>query len=77
MTNKSLIPVLAVGVLIASIGLICFFFPNWVRRFDTRMKRFIPNKTDYLSSVRIFGIVFFMISVLFIVFIVELYFLGF
>ena len=60
-------PVCMIGMFFAGVGITLFFFPNVVRRYDTRMTLSIKDENDYIFSTKVFGIVFFTIGALAII----------
>ena len=62
MTLEGKIPFLIAGMLILSAGIICMLFPSTIRKYDTRMTRYIKDEDEYVFSMRIFGLVLTVLS---------------
>jgi hypothetical protein len=59
-----MMPIITVLAIMFMIGAFCILFPSIVHKYDTRMTRIIKNETEYKFTVRVFGIIFLLISLL-------------
>ena len=50
-----LIPLLIGGFIFLCIGILCVAFPGVVRKYDSRMTRFIKDEDYYVITTRLFG----------------------
>jgi len=57
MTFEDKIPALIAVLLILLAGIICLLLPAWLRKYDTRMTRYIKDKEEYVFTMRFFGLV--------------------
>ena len=53
---------IVVSFFLAGAGAFCAIFPRTVRKYDTRMTRWIKDEDDYVLTCRVFGLVFLVIS---------------
>jgi len=60
--SKSYLLFLILTVVFFVIGLINLLFPDFVRKYDKQLTRYIKNKDDYNLSIRLFGVLSLLIS---------------
>ena len=69
MESNNIVPFLVVGVIMLAIGSVCFFYPQQIKKYDTRMIRFLKNHEDYIFTTRIIGLLFMVLAGLTLVFV--------
>ncbi len=53
-----IVPVAVVAIIFLAFGVSCLLFTNWIRKYDTRMTRFVRNEKEYKAMLLISAFIF-------------------
>ena len=62
--QQEILFVLLAFIVFLIIGLVCIFFPHFVRKYDQQLTRYIKDDGEYLSFIRVFGLFFLVLALL-------------
>ena len=53
-----------IPLILGAVGVVFLVFPDWVRRYEQGMTRFIKERDEYVLTLRIMGLGFVLMSAL-------------